>query len=129
MFVNILTEKMISAGEELTKYLDQTHFEIDASLWLYNPESNTWRLIIASPEIRIHGPRKAYSRIQSLLSKKPDINQTISLNDISVIEDRDPFITILRSVIKTGRKITKIRFTRNTINGMFIEDALIYRVT
>lgn len=126
---NVLTEEMISAGEKLIKHLDQTDLSVKASLWFYDFESNTWRLIIAAPEIRTHGPRMAYSRIQSILHRNPDISQTISLNDISAVEDRDPLIILLRSAIKTGMGVSKIRFSGNAINGVFIENALIYRMT
>ena len=124
----ILTKEMIEAGAELTGLLDQAPLVVSASLWLYIPESNIWRLIIASPEVRTYGPKKVYQKIQPVLSQileKPGIG----LKDISVVEDNKPLIALLRMAIRTGDGISGIRFSKNTINGQFIEDAYIYRMT
>jgi len=44
-----LSSEMISAAEELTRRLDEARFIVSASLWLYIPEINTWRLMIGIP--------------------------------------------------------------------------------
>ena len=124
-----LSEEMISAGAELTRRLDEAQFIVSASLWLYVPETNAWRLVIGSPEVRTRGPRWAYKKVQSMLSKLPEEQTKISLKDVTVLDSKDPLITLLKVAIKTGNGISGIRLTRNVINGTAIEDAYIYRVT
>jgi len=125
----MLTQEMVQVGAELTRRLDEAHLEVRASLWLYIPDKNLWRLIVASPAVRQHGPKKVYQQIQTILSKMSDKTWKIPLHDISVIEDSDPLIALLRSAMNTGGGVSGIRFSRNTINGHFIEDAYIYRMT
>jgi hypothetical protein len=125
----ILTQGMIETGAELTRLLDQAPLVVSASLWLYIPESNIWRLIIASPEVRTYGPKKVYQKIQPILSQILEEELSIGLKDISVVENNNPLIALLRMAIRTGDGISGIRFSRNTINGHFIEDAYIYRMT
>jgi len=125
----ILTREMIEAGADLTRRLDEARLKVNASLWLYIPDSNLWRLIIASPAVRKDGPKKVYRKIQSILSKIPGDASIIRLNDISVVEDNDPLIILLRIALRTGDGISGIRFSKNTINGHFIEDTYIYRIT
>ncbi len=125
----VLTKEMIEAGAELTRLLDQTSLVVSASLWLYIPESNIWRLIIVSPEVETSGPRKVYQKIQPVLSQILEEKPSIGLKDISVVENNNPLIALLRMAIRTGDGISGIRFSRNTINGQFIEDAYIYRMT
>jgi len=125
----ILTQGMIETGAELTRLLDQAPLVVSASLWLYIPESNIWRLIIASPEVRTYGPKKVYQKIQPILSQIFEEELSIGLKDISVVENNNPLIALLRMAIRTGDGISGIRFSRNTINGHFIEDAYIYRMT
>ena len=125
----VLTKEMIEAGAELTRLLDQTPLVVSASLWLYIPESNIWRLIIVSPEVETSGPRKVYQKIQPVLSQILEEKPSIGLKDISVVENNNPLIALLRMAIRTGDGISGIRFSRNTINGQFIEDAYIYRMT
>jgi len=125
----ILTREMIEAGADLTRRLDEARLKVNASLWLYIPDSNLWRLIMASPAVRKDGPKKVYRKIQSILSKIPGDASIIRLNDISVVEDNDPLIILLRIALRTGDGISGIRFSKNTINGHFIEDTYIYRIT
>ena len=63
------------------------------------------------------------------LSQVPNDTDKVSLSDISVVENTDPLVTLLRTAVKTGMGIAGLRFSRNTINGHFIEDAYLYRVT
>ena len=125
----MLSEEMVESGAELTCLLDQAHLVVSASLWLYIPESNIWRLIIASPEVRTYGPKKVYQKIQPVLSQILEEKPSIGLKDISLVENDDPLIALLRVATRTGDGISGIRFSRNTINGHFIEDAYIYRMT
>ncbi len=82
MVKETLTKEMIEAGADLTHRLDEAHLRVSASLWLYTPDSNLWRLIIASPAVRKDGPKKVYQKIQSVLPKISDNVSTIPLKDM-----------------------------------------------
>jgi hypothetical protein len=123
-----LSSEMISAGAELTRRLDEATFTVSASLWLYIPDANAWRLIIGSPEVRTNGPKKAYRQIQIVISKMPEDQPKIQLKDVSVIDSNDPLITLLRLAIVTREGISNIRLKQNVINGVLIEEAYIYRL-
>jgi hypothetical protein len=125
---NMLTDLMIKAGEDLIKLIDQSRIQVSASFWLYQSDSNTWRLIIVSPEVASIGPRKMYAKIQALLAKQSEY-LPLELKDISVVGTNDSIASLLRTAIRTGDGISGIRFTENTVNGSFIEDAYIYRMT
>ena len=125
----MLTQEMVQAGAELTRRLDEAHLEVCASLWLYMPDKNLWRLIVASPAVRQDGPKKVYQQIQTILSKMSDKTWKLPLHDISVVEDSDPLIASLRTSMGTKDGISGKRFSRDTVNGHFIEDAYIYKMT
>jgi hypothetical protein len=123
-----LSTEMISAGAELTRRLDQMNFIVSASLWFYLSDINSWRLIIATPEVRVNGPKKAYKQIQSAIAKMPENQPKIALKDISVVDSQDPLISLLRMFGRV-EGISGVRFSNNVINGVPIEDAYIYRLT
>jgi hypothetical protein len=124
----MLTQEMVQAGAELTRRLDEAHLEVRASFWLYMPDKNLWRLIVASPAVRQDGPKKVYQQIQAILSKMSDQTWKIPLHDISVVEDSDPLIVSLHTSIGTKDGMAGRRFSRDTVNGHFIEDAYIYKM-
>jgi hypothetical protein len=123
-----LGSEMIVAGADLIARLDKAGFSVFAAFWFYVPESETWRLIIASPEVRLDGPKKAYKKIQSVLARMPIEMRRIALNEITVIDSKDPFISSLKTGIQTDKGISGIRLIKTAINGLFIEDAYIYRM-
>jgi hypothetical protein len=124
-----LPSEKITAGAELTRLLDVVGFPVAASFWFYLSETNTWRLVIASPGVKDNGPKEAYEKIQSVITNAPDISSKITLRDVAVVDSADQLVSLLRIAITTGLGITGIRFSQNVINGVFIEDAYIYRLT
>ena len=120
-----LTDQMISVGKELIQNLDKT-LPIVGTFWLLLPELNKWRLIIASPSVRLSGPLSTYKKVQSVLKR---VHSKIELTDISVISDREPFYLLFKQAISTGPALSEIRFTDNVVNGHRIHDALIYRLS
>jgi len=124
-----LVEEVIKDGERLIKALDEDKFDVRAAMWFYLTDSNEWRLIIASPFVDKNGPKKSYEFILRELIKLSKRPLAIFLKNVSVISPQDDLISLLRSVIHTGPGISGIRFTRNAINNVLIEDAYIYRMS
>lgn len=124
-----LSEEMIEAGAMLTNLLGNTKLIISASLWFFIPESNIWRLIFASPEVRLNGPKKVYEQIQSILTLIPEDKPRINLKNVTVINDNNFLISLLRIAVKEHSSATGLRLSSNIINGYFIHDVLIYRIT
>ncbi len=124
-----LSTEMISAGSELIRRLDEAGFDVSAAFWFYDQESNVWRFIIASPEVRAHGLKTTYKQVQSVVAAMPEQQPRIPLKDISVVDSNDALVSLMRVAIRTGDGISGIRFSRNIVNGVLIEDAYIYRLT
>ncbi len=123
-----LTTEMIDAGRHLLELIDRQSFPAPACFWFYFAESERWRFVIASPEVRIHGPHAAYRKIEALARKVPNASELFAPGDLTVVKDNDPLVLLLRKAISTGSGISGIRFTANAINGTFVDDAYIYRL-
>jgi hypothetical protein len=121
-----LTDAMIRGGATLLGKLDDTGVPITAALWYYFP--NEWRLVLASPDAPL-GPKNFLQRIQHALSEIGTAGEATPLRTILVTPPNHPLIHLLGMAIRTDPKsIGFVRFHRNTINGQFIHDALIYRI-
>ena len=123
-----LSSEMISAGEALTRRLDDAGFGVTASFWFYLPDANAWRLFVASPEVSTHGAKEAYKQVQSAIWQMAGDQRKISLKDVTVVESRDRLVSLLRRLIKTGPGISGVRLSGNAIDGVLIEDAYVYRL-
>ena len=127
LVTEILTDSMMKAGAELVSRLDKNTADVKSAFWFFLSEEQVWKFIIASPQVDSFGPREYYKKINeaNLLAKESE--DVISLNDIGVSNTKNQIVQILKIAIGTGNEITGIRFSRNTINGIFIEDTYIYR--
>jgi hypothetical protein len=122
-----LVDQSIDEGRRVIEALDRSGFEVQSAFWFYVPASHKWLLYIVTPVVDALGPRDAYARVQKLLFEIFP-RREISLKDISLLSPQNELVQLLRVVVRTGPGISGIRFTRNTINGVFIPDAYIYRV-
>lgn len=124
-----LTDDMITAGEHVVSGLDKLDVLVKAAFWLLLPDQHVWRLVIASPEVRSLGPKAVYRKVTAALKHLPPDIQPISTKDITVLEDNNQLVQLLKGLVKTRPAISKIRLSRNVVNGQLIEDALLYRLT
>lgn len=129
-----LDSEMITSGRLLLEELDQETPQVKAALWFYFEESESWRLILAFPQVEKTGPKVIYTRVQKLFNalrkkKSLEFSSRFDLNDVAIVSSHHAIVELMSSAIKTGPGINGLRFSRNTINGTFIEDAYIYRLS
>jgi len=122
-----LTEAMIDAGALLTTKLDEMGVPITAALWMFVPDLNEWRLLFASPEVSSKGPRGVYQKIQNAIDQLGTTATDVPLSVVAVVTPEADLIRMLSVAIRTGPGLSRIRFSKNVVNGHFIDDALIYR--
>jgi hypothetical protein len=122
-----LTGAMIEAGAELTLKLDEMGVPVVAAFWLFVPELNEWRLQFASPDVSSRGPREVYDKILQATGKLGAKAAAVPLSLIGVLGADADLVRLLKAAIRTGPGVSRIRFSKNVINGHFIDDALIYR--
>jgi len=120
-----LVEPDIEAGQEALARLDRGKVPIDAAFWLLLPEGE-WRFFLHSKYMDDRGRSFSYKKVQDSLKGYTD---RLPLHKISLLKANDPLLNVLRAAISTGGQgRSSIRFSRNTINGTFIEDAVIFRM-
>lgn len=125
---NEISPEMIRAGKALVGQLDKANWRVSAALWFLDADSRRWKLLLASPRVEAGGPKKAYFEVLDALAKLPKDVPRIALKDVTVLDPKTSLLQLLKSAVKTGTGISGIRFSGNTINGHFIEDAYIYRL-
>lgn len=128
MVRDTLNPDMIDSGRVLIEKLTAHDLQLSAALWFYFADANIWRLVIASPIVKMKGPRAMYEKVQSVIRAASDEFPNLELSDVTVVSPDDNLITQFKSAIQIVG-ISGVRFSNNTINGRVIEDAYIYKLT
>ena len=129
MVASALVDRKIERGRRLIKKLDDSRFLVTAAFWYYFPEAEQWRLVIASPTVDSQGRRAAYAEIHKIQKGRGVHLPLLSVSEITALSPRDPLVKLLSSAIRTGPGLSGIAFSRNVVNGVYIEDAYIYRLS
>lgn len=118
-------EPLIEQGARLLEALDRAGFPVVAAFWLLDPESRTWKYVLASPRVTTGGPLQAYRDLQKYVG-----SAGLALQDVAVVSPHEQLVELLRGALpRTPTSgVVGIRFTGNTIKNVFIDDAYIYRV-
>ena len=67
MVKTILVDKTIADGRELLRAIDDAGIPVNAALWLYQPETDDWEFVIATPLVLTDGSSRVYARIQDIM--------------------------------------------------------------
>jgi hypothetical protein len=122
-----LTPDMVDAGAALTAKLDELGVPVTSALWLFVPDLNEWRLLFASAEVSTKGPRDVYEKIRLAIDGLGPQAAFVPLSVVALLEPDAELVRLLRSAVRTGPGVSRLRFSKNVVNGHFIDDALIYR--
>lgn len=116
----------VAAGSGLLRDLDRGGVPVRSSFWLHLSDEDEWRLYIASPLVDESGPRAAYEVLMPYLQQHP----TIPVSAVTVASPSSDLVNLIGVALRTDAHGTDpIRFKGNTINGVYLDDAFIYRST
>lgn len=110
----------------MVEELDKRKFPITSAFWYLVADAEEYRLYLVTPELAREGRLKTYERLRKLLA---DIATAVPFERVTIAKPSDDLPKTLAVAIKTGRGLSGIRFSRSTINGVYVPDAYIYRST
>ena len=123
-----LTKEMIEAGANVLRHLNKANLDVQAALWIYRLESNSWRLVFALPEVEKDGPLKSYTKIRRILSQIPDNQPRLNLSDIKVFETNHGLIAALRNKNNLANKEFPQHVYHVGGNDHHIDEGYIYQL-
>lgn len=115
-----------TTGAELVQALDRSALSISVALWLYSPEYEDWRFVLASRRLDAAEPSEAYGLVHDALAAAGiSLEQTPPL---LILKMSSPFIRTLRQIFGKTKSIEGMRLGGQLIGDRFVEDALVYRI-
>jgi hypothetical protein len=112
-------------GRLALEALDKSQIKVSAAFWLYYGDTGVWKLWIATPEAGTN-LQDAYVEVAQALSSFGPVDD-FDLSRIRLVTPNDPMVRALNAAIRVDGT-SQVRFSRNVINGIYIEDAIIYRL-
>jgi hypothetical protein len=121
-----LVSEDIRSGASLVTALLASNFRVSAALWIHDPNTDDWRLVIASPEVQELGKERSYRRVQEVL-QKGDVPARIDLSRVILLSDEDPEVEYLRSLSR-GERATSlvIPFSERIVAGRAVDSGYLY---
>jgi len=123
-----LTPEMIESGAKLITRLDEMGLPIVAAFLSWNPESNDWRLRIATPDRDAVGPQDPYRKIGEAREALGEEVAAIPMFGVRLAGVNDTTVRALRKKVPTDPKVlSRIRLRKSALDGHYIDDVLVYR--
>jgi len=122
-----LTKEMIEWGAEVLRCLDEADFCVQAALWTYKLERNSWRLVLVSPGVDKEGILESYRKIRPILSQIPDNQLSGHLSNISLHGTNHLLMTFLREKCLTKGEFPKRAYHIGDLR-YYVDEAYIYRL-
>lgn len=126
MAETVLVNEDIEAGRELVQVLDMSGFPVTAAAWIYFSDLDEWRLVIRTPKAA-QNLHEALLEVALAMDARGDLRQRIDLARVKLVPPGDRMLKALGRAVR-AEGLSTIRFSRNVINGIYIDDALIYRL-
>jgi hypothetical protein len=126
MAAAVLVESDVEMGRELLRILDETKFPVTAAAWIFFPDIEEWRLVIRTPKAE-RNLQQALLELAVSLDQRGDLRKRLDLSRVKLVPPEDKMLAAMGSVVRV-EGTSNIRFSRNVINGVLIDDALIYRL-
>jgi len=116
----------LALAQEILRTLDHAKFPITLAMWLLQKERADWTLVVATPLYDRLGPQKAYLQLINLLSAEyPHVVMDLP---IRLESNRRPIIKELRKMFGQTASVEGTRIGLQSIGGVWIDDAYIYRI-
>jgi hypothetical protein len=121
-----LVDADIAMGKELLDILDRVAFPVTGAAWIYYADVDQWRLIIRTPKAEkdLIG---ALTQVAGAMDAEGDLRTRLDFSRVKLVPPKDKILAAMGRVVRADG-ISTVRFNRNVIDGVLIDDALIYRL-
>jgi hypothetical protein len=119
-----LVDKDLDAGRELLRLLAEARIPVSVAFWMYQEESQAWRLAIATPLVDNPGPRQAYERIQAAMSPGFPLN----IVHVKALSPNDEFAVAMKTASLQNPEDEYLHFFHSTVLGVPVDDVYVYKV-
>ncbi len=117
----------IDRGRELIAALDRDNLKIAVALWVFLPEYEDWRLVLASRRFHTPDPRAAYGLLYDAAAKAGFTEANTP--PVMILRMDEPFVKDLRRMFAKTASVEGMRLGGQMFGARFLEDGYVYRIS
>ncbi len=117
---------LVKTGHALIDALSRAGIEPRAAVWVYNADTDIWRLWIVPPP-SIADQREFYRRVSEVISQNRDQMGLLDPSDIEFTKAAHPAMAALARFARVEGK-SDVRIKDNMLNGFFLPDGIILKL-
>jgi len=121
-----LVSSDVESGKELVQLLDEVNFPFTGAAWIYFTDAQEWRLVIRTPKAA-KNLQEAFLEMARAMDAKGDLRKRLDLARVKLVPPTDKMLELIGRVMRVEGK-GSVWFRKNVINGIYIDDAFIYRL-
>lgn len=120
------TNSLVSEGKKLIEWLDKSKLKPRAAMWVYNSETDTWKLWIV-PAIQIKDKGDFYLELSKIISAHRDDIPGFDISSVEFKTDSHPAVQGLKTMFRM-EGLGSAHLSNNRFNGFLLPDGIILRM-
>jgi hypothetical protein len=117
---------LVNDGIALIEILDKSRLKPRAAMWVYNSETERWRLWIV-PSTEVTDKLEFYRILAGLISENRDKIPGLDISDIEFKKADHPAVSGMSSVLRM-EGLGSAHFSNNRFNGFYLPDGIVLRM-
>jgi len=119
------SKTLVDSGHTLINELDKAGLGPQLAMWVYTPDTDTWKLWIVSPS-GIAEKWEFYSRVAKIISRNRDKLGSIDASDTKLVEENHPAVKGVSKFMKLPG-LGDAYFAGNKFDDFYLPDSIILR--
>lgn len=117
---------LIEEGTRLIRLLDESKLKPRAAMWVYNSETDNWKLWIV-PASAVQDKREFYLTLSDIISAHRDELPNFDISSVEFKSDTHPAVKGLGAMVHMDG-LGSAHFSNNRFNGFLLPDGIVLRM-
>jgi hypothetical protein len=117
---------LVMEGTALVEILDKSKLKPRAAMWVYNSETERWRLWIV-PSREVSDKLEFYRILAGLISQNREKLPELDISDVEWKKADHPAVSGMNSFIRM-EGLGSAHFSNNRLNGYYLPDGIVLRM-
>jgi hypothetical protein len=120
------TNALVAEGSKLVSLLDNSKLKPRAAMWVYNSETDTWKLWIV-PALAVSDKREFYLELSNVISAHRKEIPSLDISSIEFKEGNHPAVKGLGAAFSVNG-LSSVHLSNTSFNGFSLPNGIILRM-